>query len=95
MGFDTYLKKPVKEEDIKAVVENLLRRSRYAESLTALLELRSKLALLEAEVPGDELAADDAYTRYQKRLETLEHDIENPSKAAEQHSNNYGANDTQ
>ncbi|WP_049890632.1 response regulator [Halogeometricum borinquense] len=61
MGFDTYLKKPVKEEDIKAVVENLLRRSRYAESLTALFRKLSKREALKAQKPVAELKRQSQY----------------------------------
>jgi DNA-binding HxlR family transcriptional regulator/DNA-binding response OmpR family regulator len=95
MGFDEYLTKPVLKDELQSVVATLIERAEYDEQVRELLALRSKLALLEAEVPGDELAADDAYTRYQKRLETLEHDIENPSKAAETALEQLRANNTQ
>lgn len=83
MGFDEYLTKPVLKDDLQSVVSELIARAEYDDKVRRYLALQSKLALLEAELPPDALADDDAYNRYQDRLETLDHDIENPPEAAE------------
>ncbi len=83
MGFDEYLTKPVLQDELRSVVAELIERAEYDEKERRYLALQSKLALLEAELPPDALADDDAYNRYRDRLETLDHDIENPPEAAE------------
>jgi len=83
MGFDEYLTKPVLQDELRSVVTELIERAEYDEKVRQYLALQSKLALLEAELPPEALADDEAYNRYQERLETLENDIENPAEATE------------
>lgn len=83
MGFDEYLNKPVLKDDLQTVVADLIERAEYDRQVQEYLALRSKLALLEAELSAETLADDDAYNRYRQRLETLDDDIEGVSKATE------------
>ena len=83
MGFDEYLTKPVLQDELRSDVTELIERAEYDERGRQYLALQSKLALLEAELPPEALADDEAYNRYQERLETLEDDIESPGEAAE------------
>lgn len=83
MEFDEYLNKPVLKGDLQTVVADLVERAEYDRQIQEYLALRSKLALLEAELPADTLADNDAYNRYRQRLETLDDDIEGVSQATE------------
>ena len=95
MGFDEYLSKPVMKDELRSVVADLIERAEYDEQVREYLALRSKLALLEAEMSADALAADDAYTQYRDRIETLEQDIENVSEEAETAIEQMRPTDTQ
>ena len=83
MGFDEYLNKPVLKDDLQTVVADLIERAEYDRQVQEYLALRSKLALLEAELSAETLADDDAYNRYRQRLETLDENIEGVSQATE------------
>ena len=83
MGFDEYLTKPVLKDQLRSVVSDLIDRAEYDETVRRYLALRSKMGLLEAELPADALAGDEEYNRCREQLETLSDDIENVSEAAE------------
>lgn len=95
MGFDEYLTKPVLQDELRSVVADLVERAEYDRRVREYLTLRSKLALLEAELSADALADDDAYARYKQRLETLDADIENAPEAAEATLTRLGPRETQ
>jgi len=95
MGFDEYLTKPVLQDDLRTVVADLIERTEYDERMRRYLALRSKLALLEAELPAETLADNEEYTRYRERLETLEEAVEDPSDAAESALEHLEADSTQ
>jgi len=95
MEFDEYLNKPVLQDELRSVVAELVERAEYDEKVREYLALQSKLALLEAEMSADALSEDDMYNRYQQRLETLDNDIENISKAAETALEQMGPTETQ
>lgn len=83
MDFDEYLTKPVLKDELRPVVADLIERAEYDETVLRYLALRSKMGLLEAELPADTLGESDEYNRCQERLETLNDDIENSTEAAE------------
>lgn len=76
MGFDEYLTKPVLREQLHAVVESLLDRTELERKHRQYLALRSKVALLEAELSSDALAASDTYQRLTARLDAMGPDPE-------------------
>lgn len=55
LGFDDYLVKPVSREQLVDVVERLVTRTSYDESVQKYFALASKLALLEGEIDQDAL----------------------------------------
>lgn len=61
LGFDDYLVKPVSREELHGVVERLLTRTAYDESVQEYFALASKLALLEGEVDQDALESSQEY----------------------------------
>lgn len=95
MGFDEYLNKPVLQDELRSVVAELVERAEYDQRVREYLALRSKLALLEAELSAEALADDDTYHRYRERLETLDDDIEDISEAAETALEQMEATNTQ
>jgi DNA-binding HxlR family transcriptional regulator/DNA-binding response OmpR family regulator len=76
MGFDEYLTKPVLREQLHDVVESLLDRAELEREHRQYLALRSKVALLEAELSSDALAASDTYQRLTARLDAMDPDPE-------------------
>lgn len=76
MGFDEYLVKPVRREDILAVTDSLVTRSEYDGKLRKLFALASKRAALQSEKDPYELESSDAYAELTAAFERLRSDIE-------------------
>ncbi|WP_136716514.1 winged helix-turn-helix transcriptional regulator [Halorientalis salina] len=72
MEFDEYLTKPVVKDDLRAVVADLVERSEYDDQLQQYLALRSKLAVLQAETPIEDLESREEYERLLNRLDALD-----------------------
>lgn len=68
MGFDAYLSKPVKSDQLRATVENLLERSEYDSLLQEYYSLVEKQATLEATKPESELAESEEYEQLRDRI---------------------------
>lgn len=71
MGFDAYLSKPVKSDQLKETVENLLERSAYDSLLQEYYSLVEKQATLESTKSRTELVESEEYTKLQERIESL------------------------
>lgn len=72
MGFDEYLMKPVRQDELQAVVADLFERRAYSTELQTYLALQSKLALLRAEYPEETLDTNEEFQQLQTRLTELE-----------------------
>ena len=72
MGFDEYLMKPVRQDELRAVVADLFERREYSTELQTYLALQSKLALLRAEYPEETLDTNEEFQQLQTRLTELE-----------------------
>jgi DNA-binding response OmpR family regulator len=72
MDFDTYLTKPVSDDELRATVDELLTLSEYDEQVRERFAVAEKLAVLEAEKTERELAASDEYTQLQERAAELD-----------------------
>jgi len=72
LPFDAYIVKPIRGQDLRNLVENLLLRSRYSTGIQELLRTTSKLVALESQFDEDELDAHDEYRRLRERKERLE-----------------------
>ena len=72
MGFDEYLMKPVRQDELRAVVADLFERREYSTELQTYLALHSKLALLRAEYPEETLDTNEEFQQLQTRLTGLE-----------------------
>lgn len=71
MGFDAYLKKPVKSDTLGTTVQNLIRRSTYDSMLQEYYALVEKQATLEANKLGRELDESDEYQQLKERIDRL------------------------
>lgn len=76
LSFDEYLHKPVDRADLQTVVNRLLRRHTYDESLQEAARLQSKLAWLEAEKSQQSLEGRDTYVELRRRFDELQSEIE-------------------
>mgnify|MGYP002762289640 CR=1 FL=1 len=72
MGFDEYLTKPVRQDELRAVVADLFERRTYDAQLQEYLGLRSKLGLLRAKYPDETLETHELYQQLRDRLKDLE-----------------------
>jgi len=75
MGFDAYLCKPVRSEQLHDTVSNLLERSTYDDLLQEYYALVEKRATLEATKSSAELTDNEEYHRLQDRVEELGDDL--------------------
>ena len=72
MGFDDYLCKPVEKEDLVSAIDQQLKIQEHDEQLSEYFEVTSKLALLESELPPQELEDNDQLARLRDRADELE-----------------------
>ena len=75
MGFDAYLSKPVKSDQIRDTVENLLERSEYDSLLQEYYSLVEKQATLEATKASVELEDSDEYDDLTARIDDLRDEL--------------------
>jgi DNA-binding response OmpR family regulator len=75
MGFDAYLSKPVKSDQLGETVENLLERSEYDTLLQEYYSLVEKHATLEATKTQPELEDSDEYRRLRSRIDELREEL--------------------
>lgn len=75
MGFDAYLSKPIRSEELHDTVEKLLERSNYDDLLQEYYALVEKQATLETAKSGAELAESDEYEQLQGRIDELQDDL--------------------
>jgi len=72
MEFDAYVVKPIRQQDLRTLVENLLLRAGYSRDTQELLSVTSKLVALESRFDEDQLVRHDEYRRLRERRERLE-----------------------
>jgi DNA-binding response OmpR family regulator len=75
MGFDTYLSKPIKSDELRETVENMLERSTYDGLLQEYYALVEKQATLEATKSRAELAENDEYQDLTTRIDGLREEL--------------------
>lgn len=76
LGFDEYLTKPAEQSEILDVVDAVLSRREYNERVREYLALRSKQALLRAELAYEDRQENDDFDRLVTRIEELEAEID-------------------
>ncbi len=75
MGFDAYLSKPIRSQQLHDTVENLLDRSEYDALLQEYYSLVEKRATLEATKSNAELAESDEYDALKGEIDELKDDL--------------------
>jgi DNA-binding response OmpR family regulator len=75
MGFDAYLSKPIRSEQLHETVDNLLDRSEYDSLLQEYYALVEKQATLEATKSSAELAESDQYDELSQRVTEMRDDL--------------------
>lgn len=76
MGFDTYLTKPVTEDDLSETVEDLLSRSRFDSRSQRFFALVEKQSTLEAELTRSELEESEEYAALTAEVESMQGDLD-------------------
>ena len=76
MGFDEYIVKPIRHDEITAVVDALLTRSTYDRQLQEFFALASKRAALQAQKSEQELERSDAFAELEAEVEALREELE-------------------
>ncbi|MFT4946789.1 MAG: DNA-binding NtrC family response regulator [Natronomonas sp.] len=76
MPFEDYLQKPVDREDLHTAIQNQLAASEYDEQVDELLELNTKIGLLEEEKPTQELEQSEEIQEIKERAENLKDDLD-------------------
>lgn len=71
-GFDYYLRKPVSQEELRACVDSLVRRSAYSRDLQRYYALAEQRASLEATKSPSELQSNPVYESVLDQLDELE-----------------------
>jgi DNA-binding HxlR family transcriptional regulator/DNA-binding NarL/FixJ family response regulator len=85
LGFDEYLTKPTGRSELLDVVDRMLDRREYDAQVREYLALRSKQALLLAELPYEEREENEEYGRLVARIRDLEGERDEvPEKALRQ-----------
>ncbi|MFB6152347.1 MAG: response regulator [Haloarculaceae archaeon] len=75
MGFDAYLCKPIKSDQLHETVESLLDRTQYDDLLQEYYSLVEKQATLEATKSSAELAENEEYLGLQDRIADLKEEL--------------------
>jgi DNA-binding response OmpR family regulator len=76
MGFDEYVVKPIRRDEILEAVESLLSRSTYDEQLREFYSLASKRAALQSQKSAEELEASDAYAELGDQLAEMRAELD-------------------
>lgn len=76
MGVDDYLVKPVSEDELSGIVDQLRLRSCYDDQLQEFYALASKRASLESELSDAELRSSQEYDRLEDRLAVLRVEVD-------------------
>ncbi|MFB6120251.1 MAG: response regulator [Halobacteriaceae archaeon] len=80
MGFDDYVAKPPRRDELLETVAELLERATYERDVRRLRTLIRKKALLEAEKSPEQLAANDAFGRLRDDIEALRAELQAESE---------------
>ena len=76
LGFDEYLTKPTQRSEVLDIVDTVIERQEYSPLVQKSLALRSKRALLQAELPLEYREENEEYGRLVTRIEELETEID-------------------
>ncbi|PSP86522.1 DNA-binding protein [Halobacteriales archaeon QS_1_68_17] len=75
MGFDAYLNKPIRSDELHETVESLLERSAYDDLLQDYYSLIEKQATLETTKSNAELAENEEFVRLEEQIQRLRDEL--------------------
>jgi DNA-binding response OmpR family regulator len=75
LGFDEYIVKPIRRDELLDIVDTLLSRSEYDRQLQEFFALASKRAALQTQKNAHELAQSDAYARLTSDIEEMRSEL--------------------
>jgi DNA-binding response OmpR family regulator len=75
MGFDAYLNKPIRSDELHETVKSLLERSEYDDLLQEYYSLVEKQATLETTKSNAELAENEEFVRLEERIQRLRDEL--------------------
>jgi len=76
MGFDAYLVKPVKRDDLLRTVEGLTGQKDYVEKITEYHSLVSRKVVLEQEMSDERLAGNERYRDLLDEIESMKDEVD-------------------
>lgn len=76
MPFDDYLQKPVNREELLEAIDQQLSVEEYDDKFSEYMELSSKIELLEAEKPAQELEENEDLQEMRERAATLKSEVD-------------------
>lgn len=76
MGFDEYLEKPVRGEELRETIQRVHQRTEYDAKLREYFSLASKRATLESRHSREELASESKYEHLCERLRTVQQQLD-------------------
>ncbi|MFB6148563.1 MAG: HalX domain-containing protein, partial [Halobacteriales archaeon] len=76
MGFDDYIVKPVKRDELLELLDQLKNVSSYGDLMQEYYQLAQKKATLEASKSNAELRTSDEYARLVERLKTVQRQVD-------------------
>lgn len=78
MEFDEYLVKPVTDDQLHDVVEQMLARDTVDEQIQRMVEVASKLATIESKLEYEQLDDSEKYTSLREEFESLRNEVTLP-----------------
>jgi DNA-binding response OmpR family regulator len=76
LGFDEYIVKPIRQDDLLDVVESLRSRSEYDRQLQEFFALASKRAALQTRKNAHELSESEAYAELSEQIEEMRSELD-------------------
>jgi DNA-binding response OmpR family regulator len=76
LGFDEYIVKPIRQDDLLDVVESLRSRSEYDRQLQEFFALASKRAALQTQKNAHELSESEAYADLSEQIEEMRSELD-------------------
>lgn len=76
MGFDEYIVKPIRHDELVGVVDSLVSRSTYDQQLQEFFALAAKRATLQSQKTDRELEKSDAYSELTEALQQMRQELD-------------------
>lgn len=85
MEFDEYLVKPVSEQKLHEIVDQMLTRDHLDQQIQRMVSVASRLATLEAKLDYEQLERSDEYDRLRSEFDTLRAEVTLPEETEDEY----------